>query len=184
MATQSNKNDQILDSLYLGGTIEIDKNQLLKQGFDFSEAYLDKDGVSSFDKDDLQFPFKDFVCGKYFVKTTGELKGVQFPYECLKFRIIRVDFNDLLNILEKSIELRRNRKYWSGEAWARTNDSAMADPEIASSFNQKVVSNEATIQLHISTLGDMISSLQKTKTYLEEINTRMQDESENAEYWL
>lgn len=178
------KNTEILDQLYRNGRTDLKQEELINAGFDFSEFYFDKEGKQLYDKEDLAFPFKDFICGKYFIKTIGDLGNGLSPSEKLKFRIIRIDFSELRSVIERAIELRRNRKYWNGEAWARTNDSQMSDERMASSFNQKVTSNEANIQLHCSMLSETISSMESTIRYLKEIESKMNDANEDGEYWL
>lgn len=116
-------NKEIISQFNSKGQRILKKDEFLNSGFDFLKVYIDKDGKPYFDKEDLVFAFKDFIFGNYFIKTAGDLVSGFFPNETLKFRIIRIDFSELRNIVETSIQLRRNRKYWKDGAWARTSQS-------------------------------------------------------------
>lgn len=159
----SNKNLKIISQFYKANQFFITKNDLLIQGFDFSEWFSSSVLKHYFDNEENSFEYKDFKCGNYYIKTRDKNPDKLELKERLFFQIIKVDFDRIRADLKRTVKLLRDRKFASGSAWAYRGDMEMRNLETADFFDEKLKSINSNIESTIPHLRELINSLANTQ---------------------
>lgn len=186
------KNAQILDQLYSSGKIFLVKEDLIKCGFDFSLMYPKNMSSQEYDVEEMNFHYRDFACGKYFVKTrdmkailkAGIVLGPSVEHSRLVFQVVKFDLSDeVMTNMKRATELLRIRKYAAGSYWAYVHDSEMSNDKLAIAAKKQLDANEQELQKFQPTLNATINDLMNTCEYLKLLCQAIDNVEGETEIW-
>jgi hypothetical protein len=182
----SSKNYQIIQSFYLTNQTFVTKEELLIKGFDFSEWFSTSEMRHFFDNEENSFEYKDFQCGKYFVKTRD--KNLENPSQKsrLFFQIISTEVDNVrsFELYKEAIKLIKDRKFADGSLWAYTCDWEMRNETLAMQAKERLELTHLKINDALPQIKQIMDSYHKNYEVFKDLYERLQKNEASDEKWI